>query len=123
MPEVRTTPSSLDLRVYAGDENRVELEVLAGGTPVDLTGAQIAAQARQTATDTDIAVQAEFTEIDHPTGRVAMSWDGEAVRALLGGEESWSGVWDLQILLPGKTLPTTPLAGKWVAQHDVTREP
>lgn len=121
MPEVRTTPAALDLEVYAGDKNRVELEVLAGGDPVDLTGALVEAEARKAATDADAGVTATIVDIDRQVGQVAVEWDGETLRGLIGSSDRWVGVWDLQITLPGETLPTTPVGGRFTARMDVTR--
>ena len=122
MAVLKLGPAVLDLEVYVGDENRVPVEVLADGAPVDLTGAAIAAQARtDTKTATPIAVEAVVEEVDLAVGRFDLTWDGEALRTLVGDTGAWLGVWDLQITPAGRTLPDTPLGGRFTASPDVTR--
>lgn len=120
MPEVSTVPGVLDLGVYAGDANVVSFEVVNDGDPVDLTGAVVTAQCRKTAADPVVGMSATVSVAG--IGLLSVGWDGEQVRALLAGEETWRGVWDLQILFPEADLPVTPLAGRWTARMDVTRD-
>jgi hypothetical protein len=121
MAEIYSGPQAANWNVYAGDANRVVFELSTSVDPVDLTGATIDAQARVSAVDQTIALTATVTEVEPLLGRFAVGWDGEAVRALLAGAEKWEGVWDVQILQAGQTLPRTILRGRFIATHDVTR--
>jgi hypothetical protein len=116
-------PSPLDWKVYAGDRNEVTFTFRAGTGPWDLTGAALTSQARIRATDTVIALAAVTTITDPANGLATVAWDGEQVRTLLAGADHWVGVWDLQLLEAGQTLPTTMLRGKFTAIYDVTRVP
>lgn len=118
---VSLAPANLDmLGVRAGDRNLVQLTFLAGGLPLDLTGATIEAQARLTPTDAAAAVTGEIDVTDAAAGQLDLRWPGDDVRTLLGAEESWSGVWDLQSTMPGED-PVTLVAGRFTAAMDVTR--
>lgn len=119
MAAVSTTPSVLDWTAYAGDANAVILEFTADGVAMDTTGAVLTAQARLTPQDAAVALTATITEVNTTTGSYIVGWDGEAIRTLLAGAQRWEGFWDLQLVLNGVT--TSPLAGKFVALHDVTR--
>lgn len=121
MAVVRLTPTRLDLEVYAGDANLLEVEVWAGDALLDLTGAAITAQARKSPTDPVVACQATVVIIDPVAGLLSLAWDGEVIRNILGGLKTWRGVWDMQILLPGSVYPTTPSGGQWTARMDVTK--
>jgi hypothetical protein len=118
---VSTGPAPQDLEVYAGDKNEVPLMFKAGNDAWDLTGAVLMAQARATAVDAVVALEATATLTSPENGSASIAWDGEEVRTLLAGAESWVGVWDLQILEAGQTLPRTVLRGKFTAAMDVTR--
>ena len=121
MPIYDTGPMSLDIRLYCGDVNRMDLEIVAND-PVDLTGAVIEAQARTTAPDPEIALTATVVDTVPAQGTFALEWSDEAAqRALVAGGQEWKGVWDLQILMAGETLPRTLLRGTAVLVHDVTR--
>jgi hypothetical protein len=123
MTSICTGPTRLDWGcVYAGDRNTVRLELLADGSPWNLDGAVLSAQARSTATSPDVALTATIVDVDPSRGLFDVGWDGEAVRALLGGAAAWSGVWDLQVLEPEQDLPTTVLHGTISATMDVTRD-
>jgi hypothetical protein len=123
MATLDLTPGGLDLKVYSGDENRMVLQVLAGGVPMDLTGVEIAAQARSDRLPaTAVGVDAVVVPVDAAMGLFALTWDGEVLRTLIGSEPSWVGVWDLQLLGLGKVLPESPLGGTFTAMPDVTRE-
>jgi hypothetical protein len=105
----------------AGDANAERFEFLADGSPWDLTGAELHAQARSAATSQEVALTAVITAVDASRGQFDVAWDGDDVRALLDGQASWSGVWDLQVLEAGQVLPTTVVAGTLAVQMDVTR--
>lgn len=122
MATIDSGPQPLDWKVYAGDANEELVEFLADGVPWDLTGAVVTAQARKKAPDAEVALTATVTEVDAELGQYRVAWDGEMVRAVLAGQESWSGVWDLQVLEDGALLPRTMLRGAMTATHDVTRE-
>ena len=110
--------------MYAGDRNEQTFAFQQpDGSQWDITGAVITAQARATAADPVVAVEAVCTLTDSVAGLASVAWDGEAVRTLLAGEDTWVGVWDMQILEAGQTLPVTLVAGKFTAVHDVTRTP
>ena len=122
MAEIRTAPAQRAWTVYAGDRNTALLQFQQpDGSPWDITGATITSQARVEAADPAVALEATCVVVDGPAGVARMEWDGEAVRVLLAGADTWTGVWDLQILEAGQTLPETTLAGKFTALHDVTR--
>jgi hypothetical protein len=110
------------LYLYAGDRNLEQLAFTAGGAPWDLTGSVISAQARRVDTDADPpALEATITALDPTAGSYTMEWDGDDVRVLLDGQSTWNGVWDVQILEAGQTLPVTVHRSSVVAQMDVTR--
>lgn len=105
--------------LYAGDSNRERVEFTTGGAPWDLTGAEISAQARVADTDPAAALTAVVEMSDPAEGVIHISWDGEAVRALLADTPEWSGVYDIQVVQGGIT--TTPIRAAMKALMDVTR--
>lgn len=122
MASIDTTPAVCPWKVYAGDRNLQLFTFYASeGVPWDLTGAVLSAQARASATDATVAVDAVCTITDPAAGLATVEWDGEAVRTLLGAAATWAGVWDLQVLESGATLPLTLVKGPWTADMDVTR--
>lgn len=119
--ELPMGPATLDITgVRAGDANERQFTLLAGGQPWNLTDTTISAQARLTPTDSEIALQAEVIPVDLVNGKFLLAWDGEEVRDLLDGAETWEGVWDLQVDTADE-LPTTVLQGSFQAVSDVTR--
>ena len=106
--------------VRAGGRNLMSATITAKGTPVDLTGFTLSAQARKKSTDPTVALQAEITVVDAVAGEVTIRWPGEDVTLLLAGKASWDGVWDMQM---DDTLsdPVTIVEGKFNAVMDVTR--
>jgi len=114
--------TTINLCARAGDKNATTLQVLVDGEPKDLTGAVVTAQARHTATDAAPALTATVTATEEALGIYTVAWDGDAVRALLNGSASWSGVWDLNVVQFGETLATTPCGGRLDALLDVTRD-
>lgn len=124
MVAVYVGPAVLDLAgIRAGDTNAFDFLLHYAGTPMDLTGATVTAEARRTPADDVVAVAAVCTITDAAGGRVRVAWDGEAVRALMPNPEStWAGVWDLQVAGPGMPPAVDTLAGgKFTAEMDVAR--
>jgi len=114
---VDLTPVAVDLYgIRAGDGNAIPFYLHVGVDPVDLTGLTITSQARRSVTDSSALSATVELDPDPTTGKFVLSWDGEAVRELLAGKPSWSGVWDLQVGLD------TLAAGRFTAAMDVTRE-
>jgi hypothetical protein len=122
MPKITTGPAPLDWETYSGDANLEIFEVVTESDPVDITGAEIAAQARVSASDPAVALEAVTEVVEPLLGRFTVAWPGEEVRALLGVEERWTGVWDLQFTAAGEPLPRTLLRGVFTAVADVTRD-
>lgn len=121
MASLVSGPAPLDLSVYVGDLNPVDIQITEDGVPVDCTDAVLTAQARATAPDSAIGIAATTAIVNEASGLFTIFWDGEDLRDLVNGEERWDGVWDLQILFSGKALPVTLLRGRFTAVHDVTR--
>jgi hypothetical protein len=100
---------------------RAVFRLLAGGDPWDLTGSTVTAQARASRIAADPpALTATVTVIDATDGTVEIAWDGEEIRAALGAESTWEGVWDLQVVESGGDI-LTAVAGRFLAEMDVTR--
>lgn len=117
-------PACLDLMgITAGDENALMIYVHQGDQPVDITSADLTAQARTEPLDEIVALSATFQIYDGPEGLAIMRWPGDEVRTLLNGCAKWIGVWDLQAYLPSVfgSLPKTIAGGKFRAKTDVTR--
>lgn len=123
MATINSGPEPVDWNVYAGDANEETVIFQAGQDPWDITGAVIEAQARVTALDPAVALTATCTVVDAVNGEATIAWDGEAVRTLLAGADTWEGEYDVQILEQGKTLPRSLWRGKMTARYDVTRTP
>jgi hypothetical protein len=115
----------INLSLYAGDVNEQTLQVLRDGDPVDLTGATVTAQARRTPNDPVVALTAVVTMVEPAKGILTVAWDGNTVRALLGDDASWIGVWDLDVLPAGSSdgSSVTVADGAVTANMDVTRAP
>ena len=118
-------PACLDLtNVRAGDENALLVYLHQGDQPVDLTSADLSAQARVTELDDMVALSATFQIVDAEGGLAIMRWPGDEIRTLLDGCPKWMGVWDLQVYAPSvfdSNMPRTVAAGKFRARIDVTR--
>jgi hypothetical protein len=93
---------------------------LSANDPVDITGMTITAQARIKASDPAIAATAIITITDPLKGEFTVEWDGEELRTLLAGAETWVGLWDLQMERAGE-LPRTVVRGAFTVTEDVTR--
>lgn len=122
MVSICTGPAPLDWKcVTAGDSNLANVVFLNDGDPADMTGAVLAAQARDTAL-AETAIDATITTVDATGGLYRIGWDGEAVREWLAGRSTVAGVWDLQVDLYGDGADVrTPVGGVLEARQDVTR--
>lgn len=106
--------------VRGGDRNLISVTITSKGTPVNLTGYTVTAQARKKSTDLTAALAAVVTVTSAVDGQVDIRWPGDAVATLLDGKATWNGVWDLQIDTAGSD-PLTVAAGTFGAVMDVTR--
>ena len=115
-------PAYVDITgVRAGDRNQMTITVRLDGSPVDLTGQTVTAQARKTTNAPDPpAVTAVIEVTDAAAGALILRWPGDAVRAVLGTATKWDGVWDMQVQGSSED-PVTVAAGKFAAVSDVTR--
>jgi hypothetical protein len=119
---VDVNPAPVDLvGVRAGDDTSLVVLIHNAGTPIDLTGCTVSAQARKTASDPLPAITAACTVTDAPGGQALVTWDGTDVSGLMPTPAvSWDGVWDLQLADTGGVIRTVA-AGKFGAVMDVTR--
>lgn len=122
MVAVPLAPVVVDLLgVRAGDRNQIDVTLTSKGTPMNLSGLTVTAQARKKSTDPDPAITAVCTVTQASQGKLNLYWPGEDVRALLAGAATWKGVWDLQVDNGEVDGAATVAAGKWEAEQDVTR--
>ena len=105
--------------IRAGDRNLVTITLTNAGTPMDLTGLEVTAQARKSPTD-GVSIDAVIEVTDPTAGVLTMRWPGEDVTTLMGGKPTFKGVWDLQVGSPPDD-PVTVVAGAFLAVMDVTR--
>ena len=98
----------------------MNLTITSGGAPLNLTGFTLAAQARQSASSPEVGIDAVVTVLNAAAGQIEVRWPGADVAALLDGAGKWTGVWDLS-LKPSGSDPTTLVAGRFIAEMDVTR--
>jgi hypothetical protein len=113
-------PAAVDLTgIRAGDQNILSMTIHSKGTPLNLTGKTITAQARSTPLATT-AIDAVITVVDAVGGQITIAWPGVTVATMLAGQAKWSGVWDIQMSAPGQDAVTLA-AGKFGAVMDVTR--
>lgn len=105
--------------VRAGDRNLITVTLTSKGTPVNLTGYTVTAQARKKSTDLT-ALSAVIAVDDAVAGKISIRWPGDLVTTLLDGKATWNGVWDLQIDTAGSD-PLTVAAGTFGAVMDVAR--
>jgi len=115
-------PGCADIEgIRAGDLNLITGHLHHSGTPVDLTGQTIRAQARLTKLTPDPPALTAVVVITAPlTGDFTFRWDGDDVRTLLGAAAKWKGVWDIEVD-NGVDDPVTFCTGKFSAEMDVTR--
>lgn len=118
---IDSRPGCANWLIYAGDTEGEIFEFLADGVPIDTSGWVLSAQARETAAAPAVALTAICTAVDAAIGQWRVKWDGEAVRTLLAGAESWRGVWDLQAVTPGGDTRTL-VRGSLTIELDVTRD-
>jgi hypothetical protein len=108
-------PSRVDLRIYAGDDVTVKVNVNnPDGTPADLTGATAKAQVRARAAD--VAALADFTTAVDASGFVLLGLDAAAT-AMLPAQ----CVWDCELMFAGGSPVTTIAAGSVRVRAEVTR--
>jgi hypothetical protein len=113
-------PQTLDLLLYAGDGAGVRFTITdSTGAALPLTGemkAQI--RANREAADPPLA---EFVVdlTDFATGIVLISIDGDQTHALISGNETFTGVWDLE-WTPAGDEPATLVQGNVECYPDVT---
>lgn len=123
---IDSTPPRLNWRVYVGDSNEEHFYIKDGdGNLLDVSSDSFLAQARPEPTSEVISLTATIDTSDAVNGHILVGWDGEAIRTLVDstGTETWTGVWDLQVLKEGASLPRTYARGVFSATYDVTREP
>ena len=96
VPTLPMGPAALNITdLIAGDKNLVQVTLTSNGSPVDLTGLTVTAQARKLATDPDpAAITCTVTVVDAAAGVVQLRFPGADVTTALAGELSWAGVWD-----------------------------
>jgi hypothetical protein len=122
MAGISLAPAVLDVSgIRAGDRNMFQLTIRTSGTALNLTGYEITAQARTTAS-APAHLDAVVTITNETGGVCLVRWPGEAVRTWLGGQNSVNGVWDLQLLDAEGNDPWTVLTGSFKAEMDVTHE-
>ena len=116
-------PAPLDLLgLRAHDDSSFTVSVTLGGDPLDLTDAEIAAEAREFPNTLDPpALVAGITITEPLLGEFVVRWSGTDIAALLDSDAKWLGSWDCEIQLPTQPSPITVLAGRLRAESDVTR--
>lgn len=121
MSIIDARPTTVDLKLYAGDDFRLLVRLIDpdSGAPVDLTGVVGAAQIRDEAAPAGTLPLATFT----------VSVGAEEIELHLPAQETtdadpdagWpNAVWDLQITWPDTTVVTVS-AGRVYLTEDVTR--
>lgn len=113
---VSALPGRLNIRLYRGDDFRMELTIVSDATtlaPIDITDYSFAAEIRDTTNGTLLATFTDTT-IDAEAGRLDLTLARAVTQALPDG-----GVWDLEVTdTDGKH--TTWFAGTVSASGDVT---
>jgi len=107
--------------IRAGDRNELLVTITNDGVPMDLTGGTVRAQARAKSTSPS-AIDAVVSPADETKGQYLLAWPGDKVRQLLGAAETWTGVWDLEVVEAEQTIPITVATGSFQAFMDVTRD-
>lgn len=116
------SPACLNIKgVRAGDKNLRVFKLTANGSPRDLTGSTIKAQARKDYRTDVVSLTADIVITDAVNGTFTLAWPGDDVATLLTTSDTWSGVWDVEILEPGETEPVTIAAGTISCVMGVTR--
>lgn len=112
------SPKLLDLVIYAGDGVVLRLDVQTpDGQPMDLTGV-IDAQVR--VRRDDLLPTGQFSATSDTPGVVLLQMSGQDTAALINGETTFKGVWDVQWTADGAE-PVTLMQGKLTCKLDVTR--
>ena len=120
MTNLDFAPTTLDLlNLRGGDDESIDMKLSQDGIPLDTTGGVVTAQIRKTAISEEIAVSAQVTIEDASIGHYTILFQGADLTAALDGKASFSGVWDVQLVLAGTT--STLLAGSANILSDVTR--
>ena len=107
-----------------GDRTVRTYQFLTDGDPWPLQGAVVTSQVRAKASDPDPAVlDAVCESVDEAAGIFTVEYATESARDLMVGDKPWVGVFDIQVLEPGETLPETIVGGSFTLLPDVTRDP
>lgn len=119
---VNAGPEQINITgIRAGDRNEILVTITDGGVPLDTTGAVVRAQARAKSTSPS-ALTATVIPADETKGEYLLQWPGDKVRQLLGAADRWDGVWDLEVVEAGNTVPLTLATGTFTAFMDITRD-
>lgn len=113
-------PQTLDLRLYAGDGAGIRFTITDSlGAALPLTG-EMKAEIRANREDVDPALATFAVDsTDFATGVVLISVTGEQTHALITGDATFVGVWDLE-WTPTGDEPATLVQGKVECFPDVT---
>lgn len=113
-------PQTLDLRLYAGDGAGIRFTITdSTSAALPLTGV-MKAEIRANREDADPALATFAVDLtDAATGIVLISVTGEQTHALITGDETFVGVWDLE-WTPTDDEPVTLVQGKVECYPDVT---
>jgi hypothetical protein len=113
-------PQTLDLSLYAGDGAGLRFTITNSiGAALPLTG-EMKAEIRANREDVDPALAAFAIDLsDFANGIVLISLTGEQTHALITGNETFIGVWDLE-WTPTGNEPATLVQGKVECYPDVT---
>jgi hypothetical protein len=118
MATITFQPSTLDLKLYAGDGFGVAFKFAdkATGDPFPVAGVW-AAEVRAPASAADALTSFAIDDSAAATGVIAISLTGDQVRTIMASTEA---TWDLQQTEPGAE-PRTWYRGRITAGQDVTR--
>lgn len=113
-------PQTLDLRLYAGDGAGIRFTLTdSTGVALPLTG-EMKAEIRANREDVDPALATFAVDLtDFAIGIVLISLTGEQTHALITGDETFVGVWDLE-WTPAGDEPATLVQGNVECLPDVT---
>jgi hypothetical protein len=113
-------PQTLDLSLYAGDGAGIRFTITDSlGAALPLTG-EMKAEIRANREDVDPALASFTVDLtDFAIGVVLISITGEQTHALITGDETFVGVWDLE-WTPTGDEPATLVQGKVECSPDVT---
>lgn len=111
-------PGTRNLSLYAGDTEKFNIAITAGGSPVDLTGWTGKAEIRPTRGSATLIATFTTTISSTPTdGTLVIALSKVQTAALPVGDSI--GVWDLQMTAPGGDVKTF-LTGSVSVTQDVT---